>query len=70
VGRRPPLRRGELHPGQGRVGLVRLTLADGTELTDDGDGDVALFVSDRGEPPAVVEIFDVDGSLLSSHKAF
>jgi hypothetical protein len=61
---------GELHVGDSRVGLVRVTLADGTQLTDDGDADVALFVGRRGEPPAVVDIFDIDGSLLSSRKAF
>lgn len=57
---------GELHVGKARVGLVRLTLVDGTQLTDDGDADVALFVSHRGKQPATVDIFDVDGSLLSS----
>jgi hypothetical protein len=61
---------GELRSGNSRVGLVRVTLVDGAELTDDAVGDVALFVGRRGEPPAVVDIFDVDGSLLSSSKAF
>jgi hypothetical protein len=61
---------GELHVGNSRVGLVRVTLADGTQLTDDGDADVALFVGRRGDPPAVVDIFATNGMLLSSRTAF
>jgi hypothetical protein len=57
---------GTLHAGEAAIREVRLTLADGTQLTDDADADVALFVGDRGERPATVEIFDVRGSLLSS----
>jgi hypothetical protein len=61
---------GELHVGSSRVGLVRITLADGTQLTDDGDADVALFVGRRGDPPTVVDIFATNGMLLSSRAAF
>lgn len=60
---------GTLHAGEAAIGEVCLTLADATQLTDDGDADVALFVGDRGERPATVEIFDVRGSLLSSARA-
>lgn len=61
---------GQLYAGNARVGLVRLTLVDGTQLSDDGDADVALFVGHRGAQPFVVDIFDANGSLLSSHKAY
>jgi hypothetical protein len=61
---------GELHVGNSRVGLVRVTLADGTQLSDDGDAGVALFVGRRGDPPAVVDIFASNGMLLSSRTAF
>ena len=60
---------GTLHAGDAVIGEVRLTLADGTQLTDDGEADVALFIGDRGERPTTVDIFDVHGSLLSSARA-
>lgn len=61
---------GDLHAASARLGHVRLTLADGTELTADAGADIALFISDRPEPPAKVDIYDLDGRLLASHKAF
>lgn len=61
---------GELNPGAAVVGRVRLTLSDGTQLTDDGECGVALFVGQRGAEPASVEIFDEHGDLLARRKAF
>lgn len=61
---------GELDPGAAVIGNVRLTLRDGTQVTDDGEHGVALFVAQRGAEPATVEIFDEHGDLLVSRKAF
>lgn len=61
---------GELNPGAAVLGNVRLTLSDGTQVTDDGESGVALFVARRGAQPATVEIFDELGDLLVSRKAF
>ena len=57
---------GELEPGAAAVGDVRVTLADGTQMTDDGAGGVVLFVGRAGAQPVTVEIFDVQGRLLVS----
>ena len=57
---------GELHPGMGPVGRVTLTLADGTQITDDGESGVVLFVGRTGSSPATVDIFDDHGDLLAS----
>lgn len=56
----------ELDPGMGPVSCVRLTLADGTQITDDGDSGVVLFVGRTGGTPATVDIFDVHGDLITS----
>jgi hypothetical protein len=61
---------GELNPGAAGVGNVRLTLSDGTQVTDDGECGVALFVGRGGAEPASVEIFDEHGDLLVRRKAF
>ncbi len=61
---------GELDPGAAVVGNVRLTFSDGTQVTDDGEYGVALFVGPRGAGPATVEVFDEHGDLLVSRKAF
>ena len=61
---------GEVDAAGALLGRVRLTLADGTALVDDADADVALFVSDRPEQLVTVDIYDVDGHLLASRKAF
>jgi hypothetical protein len=61
---------GELAPGAAAVGDVRLTLADGTRMTDDGASGVVLFVGRAGAGPATVEIFDEHGDLLASRRAF
>ena len=56
----------ELDPGMGPVSRVRLTLADGTQITDDGDSGVVLFVGRTGGTPATVDIFDEHGDLITS----
>jgi len=61
---------GELHAAGAEIGRVRLTLADGSQLEDDGIGDVSLFIGRRGEPPKTIDVFAPDGTLLSSRKAF
>jgi hypothetical protein len=48
------------------VGRVRLTLADGTQITDDGESGIVLFVGRTGGRPATVDIFDDHGDLLAS----
>jgi len=49
---------------------MRLTLADDSQLEDDGAGDVSLFIGRRGEPPKTVDVYAPDGKLLSSRRAF
>ena len=44
---------GDIRPGV-NIAQVRLTLADGTQLSDDGRGGVALFLSLHGSEPATV----------------
>ena len=61
---------GEIHTAGASIGEVRLTLVDGTELTDDAEADIALFLSDRDTEPATVEIYATDGQLLVTHAAF
>ncbi|MGI8556689.1 MAG: hypothetical protein ACR2ND_00005 [Solirubrobacteraceae bacterium] len=62
---------GEIHTAGANVGEVRLTLADGTQLTDDAQADVALFLSDQvAAEPATVDIYDTNGHLLATHTAF
>lgn len=61
---------GEIHPAGASVAEVRLTLADGTQLTDNAQADVALFLSDQVAEPATVEMFDNNGQLLATHAAF
>lgn len=61
---------GELDPCAAVVGNVTLTLSDGTQVTDDSECGVALFVAQRGAEPATVEIFNEHGDLLVSRKAF
>jgi hypothetical protein len=56
----------ELHPGMGPVGRVRSTLADGTQITDDGESGVVLFVGRAGSRPANVDVFDDHEDLLAS----
>ena len=61
---------GELHSGSTEIARVQVTLTDGSQLVDDGTAGVALFVGRHGEPPASVEIFATDGTVLSSRSAF
>jgi hypothetical protein len=61
---------GQLHSGSTKIARVQITLADGSQLVDDGTAGVALFIGRHGEPPASVEIFAVDGTVLSSRSAF
>lgn len=61
---------GELHDRDANVGRVRLTLADGTQLTDDVEAGVALFVSRVDEEPASVDFFDIHGARIGGHQAF
>lgn len=61
---------GRLDPAGTEIGLVCLTLNDGSQLEDDGIGGVSLFIGHHGEPPTSVEIYAPNGTLLSSRKAF
>jgi hypothetical protein len=49
---------------------VQLTLNDGSQLEDDGAGDVSLSIGRHGERPACVEIYAPDGALISRHDPF
>jgi hypothetical protein len=60
---------GQIHTAGAAVGKVRLTLEDGTELEDDAEGDLALFVADHDAAPASVAIYGPDGRQLASHSA-
>jgi hypothetical protein len=60
---------GSLRPAGAEIGRVQLTLADGSQLEDDGIGDVSLFIGRHGEPPRTVDIYGSDGALLSSRNA-
>jgi hypothetical protein len=56
---------GKIHSAGADIGQLCLTLADGTQLTDDADAGVALFLSDQtGQSPASVDIFDTHGRIL------
>ena len=56
---------GDLDCVGAQIGRVQLTLSDGSQLQDDGVGNVSLFIGRRGAPPDYVEIFAPDGALLS-----
>jgi len=56
---------GDLDCVGAQIGRVQLTLNDGSQLQDDGIGNVSLFIGRRGAPPDYVEIFAPDGALLS-----
>jgi hypothetical protein len=59
---------GEIHTAGASVAEVRLTLLDGTQLADDAQADVALFLSDQtAAEPATVDIYDTNGQLLATH---
>lgn len=60
---------GSLDPAGAEIGRVQLTLDGGSQLEDDGIGDVSLFIGCHGEPPRTVDIYAPDGALLSSHNA-
>ena len=60
---------GRLDTAGTTVGRVQLTLDDGSQLEDDGSGDVSLFIARHGGPPQTVEIYAPDGSLLSTRNA-
>ena len=49
---------------------MRLTLADGTEFTEDAIGHLALFVARGGAETGTVEMLDADGTVLGTHAAF
>ena len=55
---------------QGAVAAVRLTLVDGTELTEAASGGLALFVARHGAEPDVVHLLDARGAVLATHDAF
>lgn len=61
---------GQIHAGGTSVDQVRLKLSDETELTDDADADVALFVSLRGAQPNTIMFLDARGSLICAQRAF
>jgi hypothetical protein len=60
---------GRLDGAGAAIGRVQLTLSDGSQLQDDGVGDVSLFIGRHGQPPVRVEIFAPDGALLSKRDA-
>lgn len=60
---------GQIHTAGATIGQVRLTLEDGTELEDDAEGNIALFLADHDAAPASVTIYDTDGQLLVTHDA-
>jgi hypothetical protein len=60
---------GQIHAADATLGKVRLTLEDGTELEDDAEGNLALFVADHDAAPASVTIYGTDGQALTTHKA-
>jgi hypothetical protein len=61
---------GRLDAPGAEIGRVQITLNDGSQLEDDGIGDVSLFIGRHGEQPRRVDIYAPDGALLSSRKAF
>ncbi len=61
---------GSLHAAGTEIGRVGLTLADGSQLKDDGAGAVSLFIGRRGEPPKTIDVYAPEGKLLSSRRAF
>lgn len=60
---------GQIHAGGATLGNVRLTLEDGTELVDDAEGGLALFVGDYDAAPASVTIYNSHGQPLTTHNA-
>lgn len=60
---------GQIHTAGEVVGKVRLILEDGTELEDDAEGNLALFVANHDAAPATVTIYGTDGRRLASHNA-
>jgi hypothetical protein len=61
---------GKIHSAGASIGCLCLTLGDGTELTDDAEAGVALFLSDQtAQPPTTVNIYGTDGRLLVSQRA-
>jgi hypothetical protein len=60
---------GQIHTAGATLRTVRLTLADGTELEDDAENNVALFISHHGEQPTSVALYGDDGLLLATHDA-
>jgi hypothetical protein len=61
---------GQLDPAGAKVGRVRLTLNDGSQLEDDAVDDVSRFVGRHGEAPRTVDIYAPDGALLSRRDAY
>lgn len=61
---------GHLYTASNAIGCVQLTLGDGSQLEDDGAGDVSLFIGREGKPPRTVDIYAPDSTLLSSRDAF
>jgi hypothetical protein len=56
---------GKIHSAGASIACLCLTLGDGTELTDDAEAGVALFLSDQtAQPPVSVDIYDSQGRLL------
>ena len=55
---------------EGAVATVRLTLADGTEMTEDAVGGIALFVARYGIEPDTVQMLDAHGAVLATQPAF
>jgi hypothetical protein len=58
---------GQVHTAGATLSKVRLTLEDGTELEDDADGNLALFVAGHDSAPASVTFYDTDGQPLTTH---
>lgn len=60
---------GQIHTAGAAVGKVRLTLEDGSELEDDAEENLALFVANHNAAPARVTIYGTDGTRITSHDA-
>jgi hypothetical protein len=58
---------GQIHTAGATLSKVRLTLEDDSELEDDAEGNVALFVAEHDAAPASVTIYDTDGQPLTTH---
>ena len=57
---------GAIYTAERAVARVRLTFVNGVRLEDDGEGDLALFLTDQWvEIPITVQFFDPEGRVLA-----